>query len=37
MRARGWFHWAKAFLGNSLYLTYNAGVGGNRSPHDNDH
>ncbi|AUM16455.1 MULTISPECIES: GDSL-type esterase/lipase family protein [Rhodococcus] len=30
MRARGWFHWCNAALGNALHLDYNAGVGGNR-------
>lgn len=30
MRARGWFHWANAFLGDQLKLIRNSGIGGNR-------
>ena len=30
MRARGWFTWFNAFLGNILFLAKNSGVGGNK-------
>jgi len=30
LRARGWFHWFRAFVNGAATLVYNAGVGGNR-------